>query len=58
MMMVGYFEGHSESVRIQTCPYCGERIYHRYGDGSAECDVCRKRFAVIEIEPKEDETNE
>lgn len=45
--MYDYQEGYSEANDIEYCPYCGEKIYSRWGDGTAECKECGARVAVI-----------
>lgn len=45
--MYGFHEGYSENSNIKYCPYCGEEIYIRCGDGTAECQNCGAAVAVI-----------
>lgn len=51
--MHGYHEGVSCAEDVKNCPYCGEEIESRYGDGTAECTNCMKRFAVVLLEEQE-----
>lgn len=52
--MYGYFEGYSDAEEIKFCPYCGEEIYIRISDGSAECTKCGSQVAVIyTVSPEE-----
>jgi len=54
-MIYGYFSGYSSHNSENFCPLCGSEIKIKYGDGSASCDKCGVRFAVIEIDESEGE---
>jgi DNA-directed RNA polymerase subunit RPC12/RpoP len=45
--MYGYVSGISETEDIRHCPNCGEEISSGYADGTAQCDKCDSRFAVV-----------
>lgn len=45
--MFGYAGGYSDTDNIHYCPTCGEEVYIFRADGTATCDVCGERFAVI-----------
>lgn len=58
-MSYGYFEGYSDNTDIHYCPACGGEIGVCHGDGSAICDECGERFAVITIsEGNEGDSND
>jgi uncharacterized Zn finger protein (UPF0148 family) len=48
--MYGFVQGYSDTDDISHCPYCGEEVYSFHADGSADCDNCSRRFAVVEME--------
>lgn len=48
--MIGFFTGYADNSNIYNCPFCGEKIYERNIDGSASCENCGARFAVIETD--------
>ena len=50
--MIGIIEGITDSEKIDFCPRCGAEIYTTYVDGTAECESCQYRFAVIDCEEK------
>ena len=43
-------DGEYKSAKVRYCPFCGESVYSRYSDGTFQCDACRKRFGVTEVE--------
>ena len=45
--MYQYNSGISETEDIHFCPNCGEEVTSWYADGTAQCDKCKSRFAVI-----------
>lgn len=50
--MIGIIEGITDSEKIDFCPRCGEEIYTKHADGTAECKSCKSIFAVIDYEEK------
>ena len=52
--MYGYISGYSEVDSINYCPACGEKVFKKYGDGTAQCDECGLRFGVVEVDEDED----
>lgn len=54
-MEIGYFEGYSSHSSINFCPLCGSEKLLYHVDGSASCDNCGARFAVIEINTMENQ---
>jgi hypothetical protein len=54
-MQIGYFEGYSSHESINFCPLCGETNLTYKCDGSAKCNDCGARIAVIEIDESEGE---
>jgi hypothetical protein len=55
---IGYFEGYSSHNSINFCPLCGEDKLTYKSDGSAKCDNCQVRVAVIEIDESEENDDE
>lgn len=53
--MFGYLEGYSDANDIHYCPSCGDLIYVRYADGTAQCGECGERFGVITVSEEEEE---
>lgn len=45
--MFRYVEGYSDTDNIHYCPACGAEVGVFHADGTATCDECGKRFAVI-----------
>lgn len=52
--MYGFVSGISDTDDIRYCPKCGNEIKTFYGDGTAECEDCEFRFAVVECEGEEE----
>ena len=48
--MYGFASGISDTDDINYCPKCGEMIWRYESDGTAVCEACGFRFAVIECE--------
>lgn len=51
--MIGYIEGISDAHEIQYCPFCGGEVGSWYGDGTAQCEDCGRRYGVVEVEEEE-----
>lgn len=45
--MFGYVEGFSDTDSINYCPACGSAVGQYHADGTATCEECGERFAVI-----------
>lgn len=52
-MAYGIIEGITDNSDIEYCPFCGEEIGIKYGDGTAKCDSCGRRFGVVEDDEEE-----
>lgn len=45
--MFGYVEGYSDTDNINYCPACGAPVGQYHADGTATCEECGERFAVV-----------
>ena len=48
--------GHSDPEALDYCPYCGAEVY-TIKHGFAFCRRCRRRFAVIDEDDKQEDDN-
>lgn len=53
--MYGFVSGISDMNDINYCPKCGETIGRYKSGGTAVCDACGFRFAVIECDEEEED---